>query len=82
VGVGLQDHCSAAPGRKGLGTTRAIEHRLFKDGRLAAEGFETRVWVARDPGDPDKITSAPIPAEGVERLSAGCHEADVERTLP
>jgi 4-hydroxybenzoyl-CoA thioesterase len=49
----------------------AIEHRLFKDGKLAVEGFETRVWVGRDPSDPDKIKSKPIPAEIVERLLAG-----------
>jgi len=27
----------------------SIEHRLLKDGKLAAEGFETRVWVGGDP---------------------------------
>lgn len=48
----------------------SVEHHLFNDGRLAAEGFETRVWVGRDPGDPDRIRSMPIPAEVVERLSA------------
>jgi 4-hydroxybenzoyl-CoA thioesterase len=58
----------------------SIEHRLFKDGKLAAEGFETRVWVARDPGEPDKITSIPIPAEVVERLSASGDEAEAERS--
>jgi 4-hydroxybenzoyl-CoA thioesterase len=49
----------------------SIEHRLLKDGKLAAEAFETRVWVGRDPSDPDKIKSKPIPAEIVESLSAG-----------
>lgn len=48
----------------------SIEHRLFKEGKLAAEGFETRVWVGREPSDPDKIKSTPIPAAVVERLSA------------
>jgi 4-hydroxybenzoyl-CoA thioesterase len=47
----------------------SIEHHLFKDGKLAAEGFETRVWVGRDPSDPDKIKSTPIPTAVVERLS-------------
>ncbi len=47
----------------------SIEHHLFEDGKLAAEGFETRVWVGRDPSDPDKIKSTPIPAAVVERLS-------------
>jgi hypothetical protein len=39
------------------------------------------VWVARDPSDPDKITSMPIPADVVERLSAGCDEGDAGRSL-
>ena len=47
----------------------SIEHHLFKDGKLAAEGFETRVSIERDPSDPDKIKSTPIPTAVVERLS-------------
>jgi 4-hydroxybenzoyl-CoA thioesterase len=38
-----------------------IEHRLTKSGTLAVEGFETRVWVARSAGDPQRIKSQPIP---------------------
>jgi 4-hydroxybenzoyl-CoA thioesterase len=49
----------------------SIEHRLFKDGKLAVEGFETRVWAGRDPSAPDALKSIPIPTEVVERLSAG-----------
>ncbi len=49
----------------------SIEHRLFKDGELAVEGFETRVWVGRDPVDPEKIKSKPIPPDLVERLTKG-----------
>ena len=30
-----------------------IEHRLTNAGALAVEGSETRVWVGRDPADPD-----------------------------
>jgi 4-hydroxybenzoyl-CoA thioesterase len=48
-----------------------IEHRLSKAGTLAAEGFETRVWSARDPEDPEKIKSQPIPDAVLERLAAG-----------
>lgn len=48
-----------------------ITHRLLKDGVLAVEGFETRVWVGKDPNDPDKLKSKPIPAEVAARLSAG-----------
>jgi 4-hydroxybenzoyl-CoA thioesterase len=45
-----------------------IEHRLSKAGALAAEGFETRVWVARDAGDPHRMRSEPIPAEVLARF--------------
>ena len=45
-----------------------MEHRLTKDGALAIEGFETRVWAARDPSDPAKIKSVPIPAEIIARF--------------
>ncbi|MDB5598612.1 MAG: 4-hydroxybenzoyl-CoA thioesterase [Xanthobacteraceae bacterium] len=45
-----------------------IHHRLTKDGALAVEGFETRVWVGRDPVDPDKIKSLAVPPEVVAKL--------------
>jgi 4-hydroxybenzoyl-CoA thioesterase len=48
-----------------------IRHRLTKDGALAVEGFETRVWVGRDPNDPDKIKAKPLPDEMVAKLKAG-----------
>ena len=45
-----------------------VHHRLFNDGALAVEGFETRVWVQ---GDPVKGTmkAKPLPQAVVERLS-------------
>ena len=43
-------------------------HRLLKDETLAVEGRETRVWVGRDPNNPDKLKGKPIPPEVVERL--------------
>jgi len=46
-----------------------IEHRLSKAGLLSVEGFETRVFVARDPADPEKIKSQPIPPEIAARLN-------------
>ena len=46
----------------------AITHRLMKDGALAVEGFETRVWVGRDPADPDKIKAKALPPELVAKL--------------
>jgi len=45
-----------------------IHHRLTKDGVLAVEGFETRVWVGRDPANPDKIKSLALPPEVVAKL--------------
>jgi 4-hydroxybenzoyl-CoA thioesterase len=49
----------------------SLEHRLLRNGELAVEGFETRVWVGRDPNDPDKIKAEPIPHAVTDRLSRG-----------
>ena len=47
-----------------------ITHLLKKaDGVLGVEGFEIRVWTGRDPADPSKIRSRPIPAKVIEKLS-------------
>jgi 4-hydroxybenzoyl-CoA thioesterase len=46
-----------------------IEHRLMKADTLAVEGFETRVWVIRQPGA-KRLTSQPIPPEVLARLRA------------
>jgi 4-hydroxybenzoyl-CoA thioesterase len=40
-----------------------VEHRLLIGGAVAVEGSETRVWAVRDPADPSKLKSQPIPAE-------------------
>jgi 4-hydroxybenzoyl-CoA thioesterase len=48
----------------------AVTHRLLKDGQLAVEGFETRVWVGRDPADADKIKAKSLPDEIVGKLRA------------
>lgn len=45
-----------------------IVHRLLRRDELAVEGFETRVWAGRDPDNPDKLKSKPIPAEVIARL--------------
>ncbi len=45
-----------------------VEHRLHVRGALAVEGRETRVWAARDPADPSKIRSQPIPPEVAARF--------------
>lgn len=47
-----------------------IEHRMFKKGQLCLEGFETRVWVGRDPQDASKIKSKPIPDDLAARFRA------------
>ena len=46
-----------------------LEHRLTHAGALAVEGTETRVWVVRDPADPKRIKSHPIPAEVIAKLT-------------
>jgi 4-hydroxybenzoyl-CoA thioesterase len=46
-----------------------VHHRLLKDGKLAVEGFETRVWVGRHPEAADQIKAKPIPAEVIERFN-------------
>jgi 4-hydroxybenzoyl-CoA thioesterase len=46
-----------------------VEHRITIDGRLAVEGRETRVWSGRDPADPSRIRSVPIPAEVIGRFT-------------
>jgi 4-hydroxybenzoyl-CoA thioesterase len=43
-----------------------VKHELWKDGQLAADGQETRVWVAREAGD--RLRARPIPPEVIERF--------------
>lgn len=45
-----------------------VRHRMRKSGELAVEGFETRVWTVRDSTDPERLRSAPIPAEVIARF--------------
>jgi 4-hydroxybenzoyl-CoA thioesterase len=40
-----------------------VHHRMMKNGELAVEGFETRVWTIRDRDDPERLRSEPVPAE-------------------
>ena len=44
----------------------SVVHRVTKGGEEALEGFEKRVWTARVPKDPNRLRSAPIPAEVLE----------------
>ena len=43
-----------------------VQHRILKDGALAVEGIEKRVWAGRDPADPLRMRSVAIPAEVIE----------------
>ena len=47
-----------------------VSHRLFKQGTLAVEGLETRVWVRADAAN-GRMKGAPIPQDVIERLSKG-----------
>jgi 4-hydroxybenzoyl-CoA thioesterase len=47
-----------------------VSHRLLRDGdRLAVEGVDTRVWVARHPDEPGRIKAREIPADVVSRFA-------------
>ncbi len=48
-----------------------IRHRILKDGEVAVEGRETRVWTAADPENPERLKSKPIPPEVVSLLTEG-----------
>jgi 4-hydroxybenzoyl-CoA thioesterase len=45
-----------------------VAHRMRKQGELAVEGFETRVWMTRDP--PGRASRAPIPEPIRARLAS------------
>ena len=45
-----------------------VEHKLINNGEVAVEGRESRVWAVRRKDDPDTITTAPIPAEVIEKF--------------
>lgn len=47
----------------------ALRHRIFKNGKLAVEGQERRVWAIRDPADPARIRTRPMPPEVIERFT-------------
>jgi 4-hydroxybenzoyl-CoA thioesterase len=47
-----------------------ITHRLSRDGTLAIESFETRVWVVHDPARPGGFRAQAIPPQLVARLTA------------
>lgn len=48
-----------------------VLHRLLKDGAVAVEARETRVWTALDPENPERLKSKPIPPEVIALLTEG-----------
>jgi len=50
-------------------TSFTVRHRIFKEGEVAVEGFEKRVWALADPERPGKIKPEPIPREIVAALT-------------
>jgi len=47
-----------------------VVHKVFNGGKPAVEGFETRVWVGRDPQDASRLKSKAIPRDMIERFTA------------
>ena len=47
-----------------------IRHRMLKSGTLAVECFETRVWAVRDPANPARLRSQPVPGDVIARFRA------------
>jgi 4-hydroxybenzoyl-CoA thioesterase len=46
-----------------------LRHHLTKDGTLAVEAFESRVWVVRDPARAGRFRPQPIPRAVGDRLT-------------
>jgi 4-hydroxybenzoyl-CoA thioesterase len=46
-----------------------VEHRITRDGELAVEGGETRVWAVRHMDDPAKISARPVPHDVIARFA-------------
>jgi 4-hydroxybenzoyl-CoA thioesterase len=47
-----------------------VQHRLTLSGELCVECDDTRVWVARDPDNAEKIKAKPIPDEVIAKFAA------------
>lgn len=50
------------------GSRFTLRHRFSRDGRLALEGFETRVWTSVHPDDRRRLKGRPVPDEVALRL--------------
>jgi 4-hydroxybenzoyl-CoA thioesterase len=51
-----------------------VLHRILKDGELALDGLEKRVWAAPHPDQPGAIKAQAVPIEIIERLSSAARE--------
>jgi 4-hydroxybenzoyl-CoA thioesterase len=50
-----------------------LVHTITANGKTAVEGRETRVWVGRDPANPDKLKSQTIPPEVQAKFAAAAN---------
>jgi 4-hydroxybenzoyl-CoA thioesterase len=48
----------------------AVSHQIFKGGKLAVDGLETRVWAGVHPDDPARMRATTIPSEVIEQFRA------------
>ena len=46
-----------------------VQHRVTLDGELCAECTEKRVWAVRDPDQPERIRSRPVPDAVLAKFS-------------
>lgn len=46
----------------------SVAHRIVKNGKLAVDGLEKRVWAIPHPDDPQRMTTKPIPDEVIEKF--------------
>jgi 4-hydroxybenzoyl-CoA thioesterase len=45
-----------------------VQHRVYKDGKIAIDGLEKRVWAGAHPDDATRMRAVPIPEEVAARL--------------
>jgi 4-hydroxybenzoyl-CoA thioesterase len=46
-----------------------ISHTFYRNGELALEGFETRVWAAAHPSEEGRLKALPIPGDVIDKLT-------------
>ena len=45
-----------------------VRHHILKNGKLAVDGLEKRVWAGRHPDDPARMRAVPIPEDLIARF--------------